>query len=258
MRFIFQFIMILVGGFLVANSLFVSGRTNFSLSIVLPGLIGLPLLLWGLFYQPLQLLARSGFWRVAKIVMISGYAIFFLGVLFVASLMIHQLGQKPADRLDAIIVPGAGLRGEAVSALLASRLNTAFGLWQKNPDSLIAVCGGQGYGESVTEAAAMAGYLIDRGVPDGRIIREDRSTNTRENLLFARSLLQERLNKQSAEDKLQVCVVTSNYHVYRTVQQAGKLGYIATGLGAPTLWYLLPGDFLRESLAIGRWFILGY
>ena len=258
MRTFIQLIMIAAGSFLVVNSLFVSGRANFSLGIILPALVGFPLLLWGLFYRHLLLLSRQGFWHTAKIVMIVCYTLITVGTLIVAGLMIRQLNQKPADDLKAIIIPGAGLRGEKVSALLAARLNAAFSLWQQDPDVLLVVCGGQGPGELVPEADAMALYLTGRGVPEDMIIRESQSTNTRENLLLARVLLQQRLQLLPDEVGPVVCVVTSNYHVFRTVQQANHLGYQASGLGAPTLWYLLPGDFLRECLAIGRWFLLGY
>ena len=258
MRTLIQLILIAVGGFLVANSLFVSGRANFSLGIIMPAIIGLPLLLWGLFYRPLIFLSQQGFWHTVKITMIVGYSLLLVILLTVGSLMLHQLNQKPAADIKAIIVPGAGLRGEAVSALLAARLNTAYSFWQENPDLLLVVCGGQGPNELIPEAEAMARFLISRGVPEDKIIREDQSTSTRENLILARLLLQQHLHLPANETGPSVCVVTSNYHLYRTVQQAIRLGFEASGLGAATLWYLLPGDFLRESLALGRWFILGY
>lgn len=258
MRTLIQIILIASGGFLLANSLFISTRTNFSLAIILPGLIGLPLLLWGLFYRPLLFLSQHGFWHVAKIIMIVGYSLLLIIVLTIGGLMLHQLKQKPADNIAAIIVPGAGLRGEAVSALLAARLNTAYGLWQKNPQVMLVVCGGQGPNELIPEAEAMARYLLRRGVPEEKIIREDQSTSTRENLELARLLLLQHFELPADAPGPRVCVVTSNYHVYRAVRQADQIGYQASGLGAPTLWYLLPGDFLRETLAIGRWFILRY
>ncbi|MEA4890485.1 MAG: YdcF family protein [Clostridiaceae bacterium] len=257
MRFFLRLILILTGVCLLLNSLLVVTRVNFSLAVVLPAIIGLPLLLWGLFYRPLQHLTRRGFWLGVKVALIAGYGILLLSGGFVAGLMVRQLQEKPTADCQAIIVPGAGLRGDLVSALLAARLDTALDYWRARPELLIVVCGGQGPDETVPEAQAMARYLEERGVPAAQILLDDQSVSTRENLVNARSLL---LTRGSGKDetRLPVCIATSDYHVYRTVCQANTLGFKASGLGAPTLWYLLPGDFLREYLAVARYHILGY
>ena len=55
--------------------------------------------------------------------------------------------------------------------MLSNRLDTAYDYAAAHPDTVLVVSGGQGDGESVTEASAMAGYLIRRGIP--RELQED-------------------------------------------------------------------------------------
>ena len=44
--------------------------------------------------------------------------------------------------------------------------------------------GGQGFGEDIPESEAMAAYEVDKGVDADRIIKEQKSVSTEENLLF--------------------------------------------------------------------------
>ncbi|MGD7705117.1 YdcF family protein [Microlunatus sp. Y2014] len=104
--------------------------------------------------------------------------------------------------------------------------------------------GGQGSDEPVAEAVAMAEYLREQGVPDDRILVEDRATNTEENLRYSRALL------DSAGHDEEMLVVTSNYHVMRAAFLARELGLPAQAVGAPTAAYYLPSAFLREFVAV--------
>ena len=79
------------------------------------------------------------------------------------------------------------------------------------------VSGGQGSGEDISEADAMAAYLLSRGVERKKIIREDRSTSTRENLRFSRRYL-DALSDSAA-------IVTNDFHIFRAVLTAQREGY---------------------------------
>jgi uncharacterized SAM-binding protein YcdF (DUF218 family) len=151
---------------------------------------------------------------------------------------------------DAVIVLGAGVRGETVSRILARRLDAALAYWEQNPDAYIVVTGGLGNRASITEAEAMARYLIARGVPQEQIMLEDRSTSTYENLTFAKELLDERF-----PDGFRAVVVSNDFHMYRARRLARQVGIEATHLGAKTDWYTWPPNYLREMLAVvNAWF----
>lgn len=90
----------------------------------------------------------------------------------------------------------------------------------------------------------MAEYLRGLGVPEQSLIEEDRSTSTKENLMFSRRLLAER----GAESRL--LIVTSSYHVLRAAVQSRDLSLPAQVCGARTAPYYVPNAFLREFVAL--------
>ena len=91
---------------------------------------------------------------------------------------------------DAVIVLGAGLRGENLSLILRNRLDAAVEYYNENPEAVIVVSGGQGPDEDIPEAEAMERYLYEQGVPLNKIIKEDKSTSTEENFKFSKELLE--------------------------------------------------------------------
>jgi len=85
-------------------------------------------------------------------------------------------------------------------------------LYQDNPDLKIIVSGGrgqyQGRSEMPTIAEVLKQELIERGVPSGNIILEDKSGNTWEQLQALKSLLaQKKIND--------VAIISNEYHLPR-------------------------------------------
>ncbi|MFR6589470.1 MAG: YdcF family protein [Gallintestinimicrobium sp.] len=76
----------------------------------------------------------------------------------------------------------------------------------KSGDACV-LSGGQGSNEPVSEAQGMYDDLVKKGIDPKRLILEDQSTNTVENLRFSRKLIPREVQK--------VGIVTSNFHVYR-------------------------------------------
>ena len=153
---------------------------------------------------------------------------------------------------DAVVVLGAGIRGEGVTRLLAYRLLKAIEFSENNPDAYVVVSGGQGPDEAISEALAMERYLIRRGVPPERIIKEDASTSTYENFLYSKEILDDFL-----EGPYEVAVITNDFHIFRAVRVAGKLGMTATHFHAQTDWVSVPLNYTRECLAIIKFLIIG-
>lgn len=120
--------------------------------------------------------------------------------------------------LKAVLVLGAGIRADGTpTKLLARRIDKGIAALHDLPaDAPIVMCGGQGADEPVTEASSMAAYAVQAGVSEDRILQEDHSTSTTENLSNARALLigaDVLSTDRSKSDG--VIVVTSDYHVPR-------------------------------------------
>ena len=112
-----------------------------------------------------------------------------------------------------------------------------------NPDTIFIVSGGQGSNEPCTEADAMKTYLETHGLSSDRILTEDQSTNTVENLRFSRKLIPQEVQK--------VGIVTSNFHVYRSLRLAKQQGFLdPVGISADSGVYFLPNNVLRECFGI--------
>jgi len=153
---------------------------------------------------------------------------------------------------DAVIVLGAGIRGERVTRLLAYRLDRAAEYSDYNPNAIIVVSGGQGPQEDITEALAMERYLIEKGVPQERIIKEEASTSTYENLLYSKEILDKLF-----EVPYKVVVITNDFHIFRATKLAEKLGLNVTHYHAKIDMYGIPLNYSRECIAVLRLLILG-
>lgn len=118
--------------------------------------------------------------------------------------------------LDYIIVLGAHVDGTRLSLALLERARRACDYLKENPRTRAVLSGGKGTGEDITEAQAMYNYLTARGIEGSRLIKEERSTNTKENLAFS-------LKKIGSVD-VSVGIVTNNFHVFRGVAIGRKCG----------------------------------
>ena len=143
-------------------------------------------------------------------------------------------------KLDYIIVLGAGIKGEQVPPLLASRIDQGIEILKKNPKALVIMSGGQGKGEDIPEGEAMARYAINKGIDESKIIIEDKSTNTKENLLFSSKLM--------TKESPRVGLVTTSYHVFRALILAKDLGIRCIGFGSVTKWYFTLNALIREFI----------
>ena len=153
---------------------------------------------------------------------------------------------EPAPDKDFLIVLGCGLKPDGTpTPLLQGRLDRALRFAQRQEAETgkrltFVASGGQGPDEAVAESAAMKRYLMDRGVPAERIIEEDRSTNTLENMRFSKEKI------QALDPGARIAFSTTNYHVFRSGLFARRVKMRAVGMGAPTKWYFWPNAAVRE------------
>ncbi len=247
-----RILMILAGVLLVLDTLFVLTRAYVNLGVLMPAIIGAPLVLVGLF-MPLivKLSEKSRLFRAAAFLVSLAYLMF--GVLFaVTTGLILINSASPAPNADAVIVLGSGIRGEHPSLTLKYRLDAALDYLNGSPDSLVIVSGGQGPDEIVSEASVMKKYLVSRGIDPDRIIEEDRSESTQENFEFSKAIVTERLGENA-----RVVFVTTRFHVFRAERVAAKMGLDAQGVPAKGVWYITLNDYLRECAAITAYLIRG-
>ncbi|MBK1809569.1 YdcF family protein [Clostridium sp. YIM B02505] len=112
------------------------------------------------------------------------------------------------DKSDAIVVLGCRIRGETPSAFLTARTEEAAELFKNGYGKYIIVSGGKGQGESISEAEGMKRILLSKGIDEDKIIMEDKSTSTAENIKFTSKIMQ--LNNFNS-----AVVVSNEFHLRR-------------------------------------------
>lgn len=239
---VLRVICILLGAFLVLDTIIVSMLSNFNLGVILPLVLGLPLLLLGVFMHHMD----HGFLAFVKWALLCCYALGTVILIVLGILMGTAAKRANEVDADALIVLGAAVHGDKVTWVLSNRLDTAADYLEAHPDTVCVVSGGQGDGESVTEASAMQKYLVERrGIDPARILVEDRATSTLENFAFSKALIDEALGKDAS-----IAFVTTDFHVFRAGRVAKKAGISAVGIAAPDVWYIRINNFLRECVGI--------
>lgn len=136
---------------------------------------------------------------------------------------------------------------------LRARLDTAVTALDASPSSLCVVSGGQGYDEPVTEASAMQTYLLEKGITADRIISEDKSRNTRQNLDNTLRLLDEKGVEYS-----RVACISSRFHLARISLMCQNLGIEAVYYPAADDNSALIPMLVREYMSFAHYFIFGY
>lgn len=148
-----------------------------------------------------------------------------------------------------VIILGAKVKPGGIPSLsLKNRLDAAASYLTKHPHITAIVSGGQGHDEDRTEASVMRDYLIEKGIEATRIIEEDQSTSTYENLLFSKALL--------PPDVSAVTIVSNDFHLRRATFFAEQLDLETDVVAAATPPSVQVKSQLRERAALMKAFLL--
>ena len=157
----------------------------------------------------------------------------------------------PEPDKDYILILGCQVRKDGtLTPLLKGRADRAvwFAKMQKDEtgkDIVFVPSGGKGADEAISEGEAIAAYLREAGIPEDRILTENRSGITEENFRNSMELIRE----HSGDKEPGVAFSTTNYHVLRSGQIALSQGISAEGVGSPTKSYFWINAFIREFVA---------
>jgi uncharacterized SAM-binding protein YcdF (DUF218 family) len=127
---------------------------------------------------------------------------------------------------EYVIVPGASVYGRKASPALTERMQAALRLLSANDQSKVVCSGGQGSGEDISEAACMANFFKAQGISPDRIILDDQSSSTKENLENSFALIEKDCGADLTDKKEApvIVVCSSEYHLFRIRYLAKRLG----------------------------------
>lgn len=221
------------------NALWLAAVANFTLGTFLVGALAVGLMVWVIIFTSLPKLVNA--------IIVLGLVAFLASSGFLAW---HGNSSDVDYREDAVIVLGAAVHGSVISDSFKARLDAAVAYHEQNPSALIVVTGGQGPQEDMTEAHAAEIYLEGKGIFDDQILREERSTSTEENFVFAKLLLDQQLGTS-----YRVVFITDDFHVFRAERTARGAGLAATHLSCQSPWYFWPANYARET-AVALWSLM--
>lgn len=202
---------------------------------------------YGLFYVKVQHwlagACQSGIGKAVVVcVSIVAVAVFLVAAAETVG-MVRAAVNHPPQNTTAVVL-GCSVKGERPSRILKERLDAAYEYLLANPKAYCVLSGGQGDGEDISEAECMYRYLTEMGIEPERLLREDASTNTEENLLFSQKLLER--NGFSGD----ITIVTSEFHAYRAAKTAERLGINSYSTPSHTFFLYLPTYYVRELYGI--------
>ena len=176
-----------------------------------------------------------------------------LGLVFFALVCARVVGgmfREGSPNLKYVLVLGAQVKGERPSLALEKRLEKAYEYARSNPETVLILSGGQGTGEDISEAACMKAWLSERGIKEERMILEDKSASTRENLIFS--------DQRTGCAGENVGIISNNFHIYRALRLAEAWGYEqAEGIAASSDPIMQPHYVVREVFALVKECISG-
>ncbi|GAA0725467.1 YdcF family protein [Clostridium malenominatum] len=184
---------------------------------------------------------------------------FFLGIISLGlltsiflAISIYNFGwNTKAEKSQCVIILGCSVYGETPSPFLKKRIEEGYRLHKEGVVDYIIPSGGQGPGENISEAEAMKRYLLNKGVKEELIIKEDLSTSTMENLQECKKIMEEKGFEKAI-------IVSNKFHLKRASLMAKEVGIDGSYSGvfveeykSKEIYY-----FFREILALAKFYIL--
>ncbi len=170
-----------------------------------------------------------------------------VGVILFSAVTIFYCGKaidgcmiNTADKADYALVLGLALENGKPTPDLLRRLDTAQAYLKQYPEAQLILTGGNADESGRTEADVMWDILIERGVPEDRLIVEDQARSTVEN--FAN------IAKMITPDE-PVVMISSNYHMDRAVRTAKHNGFShVMRLPAPSGFWEFGANMMSEVI----------
>lgn len=146
---------------------------------------------------------------------------------------------------NTVIVLGCRAYEGKPSVMLQGRINVAYEYLATHPESCGVCSGGlDEIDEPMTQGEVIKTELMAMGIEEQRLLVDGKSEDTKENLRFSAELIEEN------DLPRQVAIATDNFHEYRAAGYAKSCGLMPFSLGCHSPWYLAPGYYCREMMAV--------
>lgn len=192
---------------------------------------------------------KKGWKRAALRLVCAFYVIGLAWAGYLTAMMVSAQYRTPPENTNVIVLGAQVYSAERMGVALTNRVNKAYEYLLENPQAKCIVTGGQGGDEPCPEALTEKNALVRLGIEESRIYMEDKSRNTRQNMLLSRAIAErEGLGTE-------VALSTQGFHMYRALKLAESAGFTPYSLVADTDPILLPEYYGRELLSLTKWYL---
>lgn len=205
------------------------------------------LLVYGLFFVIVNNIIAAAWKMASGKVIIIVLSFLLLGIIYYVADTTYKMANaadNPSTGDTTVVVLGCRVQSLGPSLMLEERLEAALSFLLENEDTKCILSGGKGADEPMSEAECMYEWLTNRGIDKSRLYIEDKSTSTKENLEFSQRIIEE--NGLCGA----VTIVTNDFHQYRALQAAKKLGMESYAVSGKTPLTMLPTYYVRELFGI--------
>lgn len=235
---------------LLLRALSILSVLYFILLVIFSGLrtsfLGFWLLLAMVSFGLSLLLPRLTHYRIVLGVLWGLAAVF----LIMEGIFVFYAFRRPQAVPEYVIILGAQVRGDTPSRTLQKRIDAAADYLEQYPLAIAVCSGGQGRGENISEAEAIRRGLLERGIEEERILLEDRSTSTLENITYSMEII--------GDETLPVTIITNDFHMFRALHIAWKQGLSAAqGYSAISFQPVTIHYYVREFFAVVKDLLAG-
>lgn len=211
--------------------------------------LGIAIILYGIFRQRIksaisEIKKKKGGRAVLKILTV----IFIIFAVYCTAVTVKILSFRAEPRNiptdTPAIVLGCKVNDETPSIMLENRIAAAYKYLTENENAVVIASGGKGDDENISEAEAIGNSLIEKGISPERIILEDKSTSTAENMLFSKRIMDE--NSLGSE----AVIITTDFHQFRSTLLAKRNGIEPYNISSKSKPFSLPTVIVREWFAL--------
>lgn len=166
-------------------------------------------------------------------------------VIGVECCVVSGMNAEPPEGLDYLMILGARVEADgSPSKALKRRIDAAAEYLLVNPDTIAVATGGMGTDEVMAEAECIRNGLVERGIDADRILVENQSATTAQNMAFSMQLM-------DCDPETTVGIVSNNYHIFRALKLAQRAGFENVyGLAADYTGYTLLHFMMREGACL--------
>lgn len=172
-------------------------------------------------------IVRKRNWRRYLFLVLAGLLICFI----ITAISIRLYSKRYFEtQSDAAIVLGAGTANGKISMVFEERILHAITLLKKDKVKVLIFTGGYGKGQTISDSKAAKNYAISKGVPENKILIEEKSTITFYNIKNAKVLMKQ-------NDLKTALIVSDPYHMKRSMDMCERIGLNALPSPTPTTMY---------------------